>query len=105
MALETVAKEVSVASVGRRFAPLLALSHLLFQAVLRVLVQHLHDVAHEIRQLLVELDLVEVLLDLVLLVEGLVVDALDVGPHYAAVVLEQPKSCVRVCGVSELFMR
>lgn len=57
--------------------------------VLGLGIQHLHDVADQVRQLHVHLDLLLVLLDLLPLAAALVGDALQVAAHDADVVVDE----------------
>mmetsp|Transcript_16790 Transcript_16790/g.40142 ORF Transcript_16790/g.40142 Transcript_16790/m.40142 type:complete len:433 (-) Transcript_16790:29-1327(-) len=68
-------------------APLLHL--LVLQPVLRLRLENLHDISHEVRKLLVQFDLLDVLPDALPLPPALVLDPLDVAAEYADFVVDE----------------
>ena len=69
--------------------PLLPAPLLGNQPVLGVRLKHLHHVSHQVRQLLIQLDLLCVLPDPLVLPPALVLDPLDVAPEDAVLVIDE----------------
>mmetsp|Transcript_21900 Transcript_21900/g.44670 ORF Transcript_21900/g.44670 Transcript_21900/m.44670 type:complete len:262 (+) Transcript_21900:879-1664(+) len=83
---------------GSLFPAAASASFLFQESVLRLGLQHLHDVPHQIGQLLIQFDLLDVLADPLPLGPALVLDALDVGAHDANVVVDEVDSLAEFGG-------